>query len=90
MKTALCRSCNQPVIWAVNNVTKRRAPIDAVPVADGNIVFTHEPGQGGDPEYRIPSRQELDVFATMPDVARYTNHFATCPHAKQHAKGTRR
>ena len=81
-----CSSCGAPVTWAVHVDTRRRSPIDADPSEDGNIVFVHEPGMGGDPEYRLLSKAETAEPATAP---RFSPHFATCPNAKQHRKGGR-
>ena len=86
MKTAKCRSCGAPIIWAVNDRTKKRAPIDAEPVEDGPVYFTHDPGDGGDPEYRVLTKAERAPGVPGP---LYTNHFQTCPTREQHRKGGR-
>lgn len=86
MKVQHCRSCQARVIWAINVKTKSKAPIDADPVEDGIVVFTHQPGMGGDPEYRVLDKIERNAVLTGP---RYSNHFKTCPNAKQHKKGGR-
>ena len=86
MKTQQCRSCGAPVIWAVHETTKKRAPIDATPVEDGNVIFVHEPGMGGDPEYHVLTKTER-AFPVL--TSRHTNHFLSCPNAKQHKKGGR-
>jgi hypothetical protein len=70
----------------VNAATKRRAPIDVEPADDGNVIFTHEPGNGSDPEYRVLTKAERAAPITAP---RHTSHFTTCPNAKQHRKATR-
>lgn len=68
MKIDHCRSCHAPVIWSVTAKGKRM-PVDAEPVATGNIklfvngsgiVYSSKPG---------PSETE----------ERYLPHFATCP-----------
>lgn len=84
MRTQQCRSCSARIVWAVNAETKRRAPIDELPSENGNVIFTHDPGMGSDPEYRVLSKPERAEPATAP---RHTSHFATCPKAKQHRKG---
>jgi hypothetical protein len=81
-----CTSCGAKVTWAVHVDTRRRSPIDADENEAGNVVFTHDPDLGGDPEYRVLTQAEC---AEELSVARYTNHFMTCPNAKQHKKGGR-
>jgi len=88
MKTARCRSCGAPIIWAINNRTGRKAPIDAEPAADGPIYLTSDGDTGGDPAYAIVAVADRDL-ALHPGPF-YTNHFMTCPNAAQHKKGSRR
>lgn len=83
MKTQRCRSCDAPIIWSINAETKRKAPIDAEPVEDGSIMFVHEPGQGGDPEYHVLTKTERAHPVTG---LRYSNHFQTCKFARNHRK----
>ena len=74
-----CRSCQAPIIWLVNSTTQKAAPIDAEPVADGNILAL------GNGTYRVLKASERDD----PDVAtysRHTNHFQTCPDAARFAR----
>lgn len=93
MKPAQCRSCGAPVIWAINERTKKRAPIDAEPADNGPIVFVHDPGFGGDPEYRVLAKADRVDGAVLRAAgirpAFYTNHFQTCPNARQHATDRR-
>jgi hypothetical protein len=87
MRIQQCRSCRAPIVWAVNERTKKRAPIDAEPVEDGPVYFTHNPGDGGDPEYRVLTKEQRS--AGVPGFL-HTNHFQTCPNAAQHVKDRRR
>lgn len=84
MKVKKCRSCEAPVIWAVNTATRKRSLLDADPSEEGNCVFVHNPGMGGDPEYQVLSKKELAGPATEP---RHKSHFATCPNASKHRNG---
>ncbi len=86
MKTATCRSCGASIVWAVNDRTGKQAPIDAAPAEDGPVVFTHEPGNGGDPEYHVLTKDERAAGVA---AERYTNHWQTCPTREQHRKGGR-
>jgi hypothetical protein len=69
-----CRSCGAPIIWCVT-ASEKRMPLDAEPVADGNIVLDGEKAL-----YLGPAGQR----ALAADVKRYKSHFATCPNAKTH------
>lgn len=62
-----CRSCAAPIIWAVTQ-DGRRAPIDAVPVDNGNIVLT---GDG-------PGAPNATVVAPGTPGELYLSHFVTC------------
>lgn len=77
-----CRSCGTEVLWLTNQNTGRRAPIDAAPSPEGNIVVDEERGV-----YRIVPRESWALFPE-----RHLNHFVTCPQAKKWAeeKGIRR
>lgn len=75
-----CRSCRAAVIWARLEPKMSWAPIDVEPVPNGNIGLRKVAGEiighyiKKDEQYDHPRR---------------TNHFATCPYAKQHKKGGR-
>jgi hypothetical protein len=68
-----CRSCKAPIMWLEHVVSRKKAPIDAEPVADGNILA--DPALG---TYSVLTRDAV----VPPGAARYTNHFQTCPDAK--------
>lgn len=78
---ARCGSCNAPVLWAINEKTGKRVPLDAVTVDDGNIVIVNRKPNG------TPIVKYLRKGEAVPDGARYKSHFATCPNADQHRKG---
>jgi len=68
---AECRSCDAPIVWARTQADKSM-PIDAEPVADGNIVFTgHYTAQGVQFVRYLKKGEE-------PSGDRYVSHFATC------------
>lgn len=71
-----CESCNAQIIWAVTE-TGKRIPVDAEPVAGGDIELVE---QRGSPLARVLGAASL--FDTEDDgAARCThlNHFDTCP-----------
>lgn len=70
MNVERCRSCGQPVVWAVSSTTGRPAPIDAEPAgpAGGNVELVEL--DDGRVEYRVHHG------ATEPAYRR--SHFATC------------
>lgn len=80
--TAKCETCIAPILWVVmlkNGVASKPAPLDARPVASGNIVV--RPGKQSDKLYgRVVA---ADQFVGEP---RYLSHFATCPGASQHRR----
>jgi hypothetical protein len=75
----LCASCGAPIIWRIHDRTRKRAPINAEPAAGGTIVLLP-----GGTYYRVYTAQQL--AAARPRTLLYTNHFVTCPAAKQWAK----
>lgn len=93
---AKCRSCKQPIRWAITEKNARRIPLDLEPADDGNIVETGatDPSTGA-PIVRYLKKSEGVTWPTMALVlggqepepqARYVSHFATCPNADQHRK----
>ena len=74
-----CRSCSAPVFMVEHERTGKRAPINADPVPDGNIVFDlYDDGQVA---YRI-----LEIGDRANFAPRYTSHFATCPNSNAHRR----
>lgn len=83
--TQRCRSCGAAIRWA-HTANSRAMPLDAEPVADGNVVFTgrtvsNDRGVAA-PEVRVESQPPM-----FDDGApRFVAHFATCPNADQWRK----
>lgn len=72
-----CRTCGADLIWA-RSKTDKPIPLDAAPVADGNLEL-----KNGRAIYVRPGSPNL--FG----VPRYVSHFATCPDATHHRKDTK-
>ena len=72
-----CRTCGAAIffVWTPGN---KLLPVDADPVADGNVVVE---GDGG--EVLGP----LTLAALPVGTLRYRSHFATCPYADEHRRG---
>lgn len=75
MRTGNCRSCAAVIVWAESASGGGRMPVDAEPVAGGNVALT--PRAGRSPLARVFGADDVPGD----DEARYTNHFATCPQA---------
>lgn len=75
LRITTCGTCGANIFWAQTENGKPM-PIDAEPVANGNIII------------RPALIAHYLAKAEQPpaDVLRYVSHFATCPHAKQHRK----
>jgi hypothetical protein len=86
LTTTACRSCGADVVFVVTTGA-HLMPIDAVPVAEGNVVLTgrHVFSVGGarGPEARVELAGQLSLDALVETEAppRYLPHFATCPEA---------
>jgi hypothetical protein len=65
-----CETCGAPIFKLYHVRTNKRAPIDARPSPDGDIVLE------GVRCYRITKAPR------QPGEIRYKNHYATCPSAK--------
>jgi hypothetical protein len=70
-----CRSCKQPIRWAVTE-KGHRMPVDPAPRADGNVTLT---AQG-------PDEPPLARVGQGGNGPRYVSHFATCPDAPRHRR----
>jgi len=79
VKTDRCSSCNALVVFAQNPKTLITMPIDANPVAGGNIRLTER--VGGLPLAEVVSRT---LAFGRTDLR--LSHFATCPNAAAHRK----
>lgn len=69
---SLCSKCNKPITW-VYTESGRRMPLDPLPAADGNIVYS---GDGPDRVRVLKKSDEGDLF--LAGLQRYKSHFATC------------
>lgn len=74
--------------WLRHKSTHNLAPIDAEPVAGGNVSINLDRGEyivlpGG-----LFSSAALEQFGD--DGKRYTNHFFTCPNAARHRKSKKK
>lgn len=81
-----CRSCGQPVAWAVTE-TRHRTPLDAAPVPytpEVNLLAWRDP----DGTLRVRPRQPGEQARDHERYAR--SHFATCPDAATHRKPRKR
>jgi hypothetical protein len=76
-----CRTCRAPVMWLDNVTTGKRAPIDASPATDGNIVV--DTGTG---TYRV--LPELERAGACGQTPLHLNHFVTCEQSAAWKKRT--
>jgi hypothetical protein len=73
---AHCRSCEALIVWTLTEKGKRM-PVDAEPVAGGNLRLDHER-----PVHSfVVEPSLLDELDTTDDGKRYVSHFSTCPDA---------
>lgn len=73
-----CRSCPAKVRWAVTLKNAKPIPLDVNPSDDGNLVVFRGVAM---------SRKDADARGLGP-LPLFTAHFATCPNANRHRKGT--
>lgn len=71
-----CRSCKAPILWC-RTTLGNLMPVDAEPVADGNIVLK---------DGTAHTLSKADLFEPMVDGPRYRSHYATCPDAQKYRK----
>ena len=71
-----CKSCGAQIAWAKSRAGKN-IPLDVEPRADGNLVLVNGVAMA-------PEAAPLEVQGGP----RYASHFATCPHAPAHRRGT--
>lgn len=64
---ASCRYCGKKILWRSHVNSGKKAPIDAEPVSNGNVVLV------GDKQYAIAVGSE-----TPANAKRFLNHFSTC------------
>lgn len=75
MRTATCSSCQATIIWAETTHGKPM-PVDAEPVANGNVTL-HESQDPREPPLAVVGRAGSGTHQA---------HFVTCPHAAEHRK----
>jgi len=76
MRTAECRGCGAPMVWARTG-RGAKMPLDAEPSSAGTYVLENE-DTSNPTTYRM-----IDPAYTGP---RYTSHFQTCPKASDFSK----
>ena len=76
MRTATCRSCKAPIVWA-ETPTGKRAPFDAVPTMRGQW--------GIDDRTPTPKAAETDGEANA-GTPGFVSLFSTCPQAAEHRR----
>lgn len=87
-----CRTCHAEILWAANAEAGRPVlPIDPIARPDGNVLL--EPTDGGFLA-RVLTRVEIEEHylaayraGKQADLLHVT-HFASCPHAKRHRRGS--
>lgn len=73
-----CASCSASIFWARTGSGKA-IPIDAAPTPTGNVELDGDTAKSWGTSHEWPE-----------GAVRYTSHFATCPHAAEHRKQSRR
>lgn len=85
-RLAHCRSCGEPVIWAIT-ARGKHMPLDADPV-DARRGFRLEQGEeldDLDPVLGVPPTARF-TSAPEPGEQLYQSHFSTCPNAAHHRR----
>lgn len=75
-----CKSCGADIVW-VKTVAGKSIPLDAAPVADGNVAL-----DSGGRAHVYSNPAALFVVDMAGDGPRYRSHFATCPNAAEHRR----
>lgn len=73
-----CRKCHKETMWLYHKDTKKPAPIEAEPNANGNILVRGT-------EYRIATKEEIEKAKEIGHPL-YLNHFASCEFAASFSK----
>lgn len=69
---AVCAKCKKPIAWVYTEAGKKM-PLDPLPVADGNIVYS---GDGPGRVRALKKADQGDLFRQ--GLQRFKSHFATC------------
>jgi len=69
-----CRSCNAEIIWCTTEHTHKSVPVDADPVAGGNVELVEH-------EYTTPVARVVSTRFTFGRTDLRKSHFATCAQA---------
>ena len=77
MRAETCRACGETIFQALYPKTGRRAPIEAIPSSNGNVLLDEDAGT-----YRIVSGADLQA-ARDGGLSLHLNHFAGCPAAQR-------
>lgn len=82
---ATCESCGADILWTYTE-TGKRMPVDAHPVAGGNLIVTTGQGERADLLRASVVGSTIDLTNPYDTGVRHLSHFATCPNANQHRK----
>lgn len=80
-----CRSCGAPIIWCLSSITGRPLPVDAVPVAGGNLLLVRRLRPL--PARVVARRLSRELAEGRTDL--HVAHFATCPDGDEWRKPRR-
>ena len=72
-----CKSCGRPIFFALT-AKGRRMPLDADPVAGGNVLVTQD---GEDLRAAVVDSASQPVTRPL-----YRSHFVSCPNAARHRR----
>jgi hypothetical protein len=79
-----CRSCGADIVWAKMIPSGKANPLDAKPVADGNL-FAWVVGDALESEHSGRKTERVQR-AIARGQKRYTSHFSTCPNSREHRR----
>ncbi len=74
---SLCRDCQAPIVWALTDAG-RRMPVDAQPVAGGELELFAEYFPGGEPVDPGVQRVRTRPAERPPSSPAWRGHWATC------------
>lgn len=85
MSISKCRSCGQPIIWAIMKKSGKKNPLDAHPVETGNVILYDDLSGGPEKYAEVLSKEELAVKHADGELL-HVSHFATCSKAASHRR----